>query len=215
MFAIIEIGFMFAITFTEMKSLTYPSHKLEKAIHAATRAVIRMELQKAQPIEDSIKASLEQANIDALISEAKQHYCEILTEVLGIENTEPQWQNEWTTFIQMSAKTTTIDGVAYQNLYFPLLQSDLKRWLDQLLTGIEKQKKDLKIIDRMGVSPSEGSKMISEWLDMQQDYRECVVLCVALRAMNCPNASLWEEAQRIGEFYWQGLMDYDNQRYYK
>lgn len=193
----------------------YPQHTLEKAIHCATRAVIRMELQKSDPIEDSMKATLEQANIDALIGEAKQHYCEILTEVLGIESPDGQWQNEWTTFIQMSAKTTTIDGVAYQNLYFPVLQLQLKQWLDQLLKGIEKQKADLKIIDRMGCSPSEGSKMIAEWLDMQQDFRECVVLCVALRAMNCPNASLWDEAQRIGEFYWQGLMDYENQEYYK
>jgi len=129
--------------------------------------------------------------------------------VLGIESPDGQWQNEWTTFIQMSAKTTTINGVAYQNLYFPVLQLQLKQWLDQLLKGIEKQKADLKIIDRMGCSPSEGSKMIAEWLDMQQDFRECVVLCVALRAMNCPNASLWDEAQRIGELYWQGLIDHD------
>lgn len=213
MFAIIQIGFMFAITITQ--KMSYPSHKLEKSIHAATRAVIRMEMNQAQPIEDSMKAALEQTNIDALIAEAKQHYCEILTEVLGIENPEPQWKNEWTTFIQMSSKTTTINGVAYQNLYFPVLQAQLKQWLDQLLTGIEKQKKDLKMIERMGVSPKEGSRMIAEWLDMQQDFRECVVLCVALRAMNCPNASLWEQAQRIGEFYWQGLMDYENQQYYK
>ncbi len=199
----------------KMKTPTYPSHTLEKSIYAATRAVIRMEMQKAQPVEDSVKASLEQANIDALIGEAKQHYCQILTEVLGIESPDGQWQNEWTTFIQMSAKTTTINGVAYQNLYFPVLQLQLKQWLDQLLKGIEKQKADLKIIERTGCSPSEGSKMIAEWLDMQQDFRECVVLCVTLRAMNCPNASPWEEAQRIGEFYWQGLMDYENQNYYK
>ena len=199
----------------KMKTHTYPSHPLEKALNCATRAVIRMEMQKAQPIEDSVKASLEQANIDAFISEAKKHYCEILTEVLGIENTEDKWKNEWATFIQQSAKTTTLNGIAYQNLYFGILQQDLKLWLDQLLEGIKKQKADLKIIDRMGCSPSEGSKMIAEWLDMQQDFRECVVLCVALRAMNCPNASPWDEAQRIGEFYWQGLMDYDNQEYYK
>lgn len=193
----------------------YPQHTLEKSIHCATRAIIRMELQKTDPIEDSMKATLEQANIDGLISEAKQHYCEILTEVLGVENPEPQWKNEWTTFVQMSAKTTTINGIAYQNLYFPILQSQLKQWLDQLIEGIGKQKLELKLIERTGASPKEGSKMIAEWLDMQQDFRECVVLCVALRAMNCPNASLWDEAQRIGEFYWQGLMDYDNQNYYK
>jgi hypothetical protein len=162
-----------------------------------------------------LKAELEQSNIDAFIGEAKKHYCEILTEVLGIENTEPQWKNEWATFVQMSAKTTTIDGIAYQNLYFPILQAQLKQWLDQLLEGIGKQKKDLKMIERTGASPKEGSRMIAEWLDMQQDFRECVVLCVALRAMNCPNASLWDEAQRIGEFYWQGLMDYEKQNYYK
>jgi hypothetical protein len=199
----------------KMKTLTYPKHTLEKAIHAATRAVIRMEIRQADPIEDSMKATLEQANIDALISEAKQHYSEICTEVLGIENPEPQWKNEWATFVQMSAGTTTINGIAYQNLYFPILQARLKQWLDQLLEGIGKQKKDLKIIERTGASPQEGSRMIAEWLDMQQDFRECVVLCVALRAMNCPNASLWDEAQRIGEFYWQGLMDYENQEYYK
>lgn len=210
----IKIHIRFAVI-TEMKTLTYPNHTLEKAIHAATRAVIRMEIRQADPIEDSMKATLEQANIDALISEAKQHYCEILTEVLGIENPEPQWKNEWATFIQMSAKTTTIDGIAYQNLYFPVLQLQLKQWLDQLLLSIKKQKADLKIIERTGASPKEGSKMIAEWLDIQQDFRECVVLCVALRAMNCPNASLWDEAQRIGEFYWQGLMDYENQQYYK
>jgi hypothetical protein len=209
-----KIHIRFAVN-TEMKTLTYPQHTLEKAIHAATRAVIRMEIRQADPIEDSMKATLEQANIDALISEAKEHYCEILTEVLGIDNPEPQWKNEWTTFIQMSAKTTTIDGVAYQNLYFPVLQLQLKQWLDQLLESIKKQKSDLKIIERTGASPKEGSRMIAEWLDMQQDFRECVVLCVALRAMNCPNASLWDEAQRIGEFYWQGLMDYEKQNYYK
>lgn len=199
----------------KMKTHTYPSHKLEKAIYAATRAVIRMEMQNAQPIEDSMKASLEQASIDAFISEAKQHYCEILTEVLGIESPDGQWQNEWATFIQNSSKSTTINDVAYQNLYFPILQSQLKQWLDQLLYGIEKQKLELKLIERTGCSPSEGSKMIAEWLDMQQDFRECVVLCVALRAMNCPNASPWDEAERIGEFYWQGLMDYEYQNYYK
>lgn len=87
----IKIHIRFAVI-TEMKTLTYPNHTLEKAIHAATRAVIRMEIRQADPIEDSMKATLEQANIDALISEAKQHYCEILTEVLGIENPEPQWK---------------------------------------------------------------------------------------------------------------------------
>jgi hypothetical protein len=90
----------------------------------------------------------------------------------------------------------------------------LKQWLTQLLTGIEKQKKDLKIIERQGVSPAEGSRMISEWLDMQQDFRECVVLCVSLLSVNAPNAELWEQAQRVGEFYWQGLMDYGSD-YYK
>ena len=198
-----------------MKTITYPSHTLEKALHCATRAVIRMEIRQHDPIEDSMKATLEQANIDALISEAKQHYCEILTEVLGIENTEDKWKNEWVTFIQQSAKTTDINGVAYQNLYFPILQADLQVWLTQLLTGIEKQKKDLKIIERNSSSPAVGNKELMEWLDIQQDFRECVVLCVALRSMNRPNASLWEEAQRLGEFYWQGLMGYEKQNYYK
>ena len=86
----------FAIT-SEMKR-AYPQHTLEKAIHCATRAVIRMELQKTDPIEDYWKALNEQVQIDSLIGEAKQYYCEILTEVLGIENTEDKWKNEWVTF---------------------------------------------------------------------------------------------------------------------
>lgn len=213
MFVIVIIHFNFA-AITEMKR-AYPQHTLEKAIHCATRAVIRMELQKTDPIEDYWKALNEQVQIDSLIGEAKQYYCEILTEVLGIENTEDKWKNEWVTFVQQSAKTTDINGIAYQNLYFPILQADLKVWLDQLLSGIQNQKKELKKIQRNGLSPVEGNKVIMEWLDIQQDFRECVVLCVALRAMNCPNAKLWDEAQRVGEFFWQGQMDYDNNEYYK
>lgn len=198
----------------KMKTDTYPSHILEKSLYAATRAVIRMEMQKAQPIEDSTKAAIEQASIDAYIAEAKQYYCEIIKEVLEIPNPESTWETEWPTFIANSAKTTTINGIAYQNLYFPILQADLKRWLDQLLYGIEKQKLELKLIERTGYSPSEGNKIIGQWLDTQQEFREAIVLCVSLRAMNCPNASPWQEAQRIGEFYWQGLLDYQ-QDYYK
>jgi hypothetical protein len=142
----VKIHIRFAVI-TEMKTITYPNHTLEKAIHFATRAIIRMDIRQADPIEDSMKATLEQANIDGLISEAKKHYCEILTEVLGVENPEPQWKNEWATFVQMSAKTTNIDGVAYQNLYFPILQSQLKQWLDQLLEGIQRQRLELKLIE--------------------------------------------------------------------
>ena len=202
----------FAIT-SEMKR-AYPQHTLEKAIHCATRAVIRMELQKTDPIEDYWKALNEQVQIDSLIGEAKKYYCEILTEVLGIENTEDKWKNEWVTFVQQSAKTTDINGIAYQNLYFPILQADLQVWLNQLLDAIKQQKESLKLIERQSSSPAEGNRAIMEWLDIQQDIRECVVLCVALRAMNCPNAKLWDEAQRIGEFFWQGQLAYDNE-YYK
>ena len=210
-----KLSYVFYVCIIKSQKMKYPTHPLEKAIHLATRAVVRMELQKADPIEDSLKAQLEQSNIDGLIKEAKGHYLGIISEVLGVENGEKQWENEWVTFVQNSAKCTEINGISYQNLYFPYLRVQLKQWLNQLLTGIEKQKKDLKIIERQGASPAEGSRMISEWLDMQQDFRECIVLCVALRAMNSPKASLWEEAQRVGEFYWQGLMDYEQQNYYK
>lgn len=202
------------VPFTEMKTIVYPTHPLEKALHCATRAVIRMELQKAQPIEDYWKALEEQVKIDSLIGEAKQYYCQILTEVLGYENTEDKWKNEWTTFVQMSANTTNIDGIAYQNLYFPILQADLQVWLTQLLTGIQNQKEELKNIQRNGLSPAEGNKVMMEWLDIQQDFKDCVVLCVALRSMNCPKASLWDEAQRIGEIFWHGLIDFERD-YYK
>jgi hypothetical protein len=198
-----------------MKTIIYPNHTLEKSLHAATRAVIRMEIRQHNPIEDYWKALNEQVQIDSLIGEAKQYYCEILTEVLGIEDTETKWKNDWATFVQMSAKTTDINGVAYQNLYFPILQADLAVWLTQLLSGIKNQKDNLKIIERHSSSPAEGNKAIMEWLDIQQDFRECVVLCVALRAMNCPNASLWDEAERIGQFYWQGLLGYERNNYYK
>jgi hypothetical protein len=92
---------------------------------------------------------------------------------------------------------------------------NLQQWLNQLLTGIEKQRKDLKIIERQGVSPAEGSRMIAEWLDIQQDFRECVVLCVALLSVNAANAVLWDEAQRVGEFYWQGIINHETANYYK
>lgn len=195
--------------------MQYPHHPLEKAIYAATRAVVRMEMQKAQPIEDSLKSELEQTTIDAFILEAKEHYFDIVKNVLGIENAEGQWQNEWTTFIQNSSKCTEINGTPYQNLYFPILRSQLKQWLNQLLTGIQKQKKDLKTIERQGLSPKEGSKQIAEWLDIQQDYREAVILCVALMQVNSPNGEFWENAQRVGEFYWNGLIDYEKAEYYK
>lgn len=209
-----KVNYLFYVCIIKSQKMKYPTHPLEKAIHCATRAVIRMELRTANPHDDSMKAHLEQQGIDALIAEAKGHYLGIISEVLGVEDGEKQWQNDWSTFVQNSAKCTEINGISYQNLYFPYLRGQLKQWLTQLLTGIEKQKKDLKIIERQGVSPAEGSRMISEWLDMQQDFRECVVLCVSLLSVNAPNAELWEQAQRVGEFYWQGLMDYGSD-YYK
>jgi hypothetical protein len=213
----VKVNYLFYVCIIKSQKMNkaYPKHTLEKAIHCATRAVIRIELQKTQPIEDAFCAELEQSNIDAIIREAKQHYCEILTEVLGIENPEKQWENEWATFKQNSSKCTEIDGTSYQNLFFPILRLNLQQWLSQLLSGIEKQKKDLKIIERQGVSPAEGSRMIAEWLDIQQDFRECVVLCVALLCVNRPNAELWDAAQRVGEFYWQGLINYETADYYK
>lgn len=210
-----KIVIKFAIT-SEMKN-TYPCHPLEKAINAATRAVIRMEISQHNPIEDSKMAALEQKKIEALIAEAKQYYIEIVTEVLDydVDYAQMKWNSEWTTFVQMSASATTINGIAYPNLYFPILQADLQVWLDQLLSAIKNQKDNLKLIERQSSSPAEGNRAIMEWLDIQQDIRECVVLCIALRAMNTPNAKLWDESQRIGEFFWQGQMGYDNNEYYK
>jgi hypothetical protein len=193
-------------------------HPLEESLNAFIRYIVYFDRYEAG--NDSPE------NVESMnkwLAQAKEYYLINMEQTLNVTGVvaENYWHMDKLEFERNSLNThiCEITGKEYTLYYYPFYRIMLQRWKEQLHAVREENLEDLRNIQSLtykdGYTGQEMSDMVSSNMDDGADIREKMILCVTHLQVNIWNRMEYDEAGRHAEFYWQGVIQNEIDKYWK
>jgi len=199
-----------------------------------------MESKQLQPIEESIRSFCKYLvyldkyeegddsaeNVESMnqwLARAREYYLINMEQTLKVTGAvaENYWGMDKIEFERNSKKTyiSEVTGKEYTLYYYPYYRTMLKRWQEQLHAIRVENLEDLRNIQSLtykdGFTGQQMSDMVASNFDDGAEIREQMITCIAHLQVNTWNSVEYQEALRIAEFYWQGVIQEEIDKYWK